>query len=69
MGGFGLHLGFILGGFWDHFGCQKAFKKSKGFFMRFWGPHRERDSILGVGLAECAGSLGRIMEGYKIQIC
>ena len=46
---FGLHFGSILGGFWDHFGSQKALKNRVFFWMRFlkfpgggephfWGP-------------------------------
>ena len=26
----------ILGGFWDHFGSQKAFKNRVKFWIRFW---------------------------------
>ena len=62
---FWIDFGWILGGFWDHFGIQNGIKKSMKFWMRFWMPKNGSPAFLGVRPAECAGSLGGIIGGYK----
>ena len=60
-----MDFGRLLGPIWELKWHPKideildAFLEAKKEFRRFFG----------VGPAECAGSLGRIMEGYKNQIC
>ena len=63
--GFRYDLGSILGGFGNHFGSQNAFKTRLKFWMRFWRSKNGTRRFFWVGQAECAGPVGRIMEGYK----
>ena len=60
-----IDVGWILGGFWDHFGSQNGIQKSMKFRMRFRRPKQGGPWFFGVGPAECAGSLGGIIGGYK----
>ena len=62
---FWIDFGWILGGFWDHFGSQNGIQKSMKFRMRFRRPKQGGPWFFGVGPAECAGSLGGIIGGYK----
>ena len=62
-----INFGIILGAFWDHFGCQKAFKNRVKFWMRFWRSKKSSGWFFCSGQAECAGALGRIMEGNGDQ--
>ncbi len=62
---FFMNLGIILGGFWHHFGSQNAFKNRVKFWMRFWRSKKWPSRFFWVGPAECAGPVGRIMEGYE----
>ena len=62
-----MNFGIILGGFWHHFGSQNALKNRMKFWMRFFDEKTSRDHSKRVGPAECAGALGRIMEGYENQ--
>ena len=68
--GFWVDVGSMLGDFGDHFGSQIAFKNRVKFWMRFWRPKKWFRGFSGVGPAECAGPVGRIMDGYEnIQKC
>ena len=60
-----MNFGIILGGFWHHFGSQNAIKNRLKFWMRFWRPGKRFQCFSGLGPAECAGSLGGIIGGYK----
>ena len=63
--GFWDDFGSILGGFGDHFGSQNAFKNRLTFWMRFWRSTMGTGRKFWVGPAECAGPVGRIMEGCE----
>ena len=58
MNAFLVDFGFILGGFWEHFGSQNAFKNRVKFWMRFWRRKEGGPGFFGVGRAECAGPWG-----------
>ena len=63
--GFWDDFGLMLGGFGDHFGSQNTFKHRENFWIRFWRPKKGLARFFWVGPAECAGPVGRIMEGYE----
>ena len=58
-------FGAIFGGFGGQFGSQNTFKNPRKFWMRFSRRKKDAPGFSRVGLAECTGSLGRIMEGYE----
>ena len=63
------NCGLILGAFWINFGSQKAFKNRVKFWMRFWSRKRRLGRFSEHRPAECAGSMGRIMEGARVKSC
>ena len=65
LGGCWIHFLRLLGAFWE----PKGVHKSSEFLDLFLEAEIVILSFSGVRPAECAGSLGRIMEGSRNQIC